>query len=454
MQVDKEEWVVMNHRVCNSPLASLIAAVLCSFCLPITRCAHAQGYYRDNSYFPESSIERPGDCGVCAHTHLQIFIGPPDSPGMNGGLGPAGGLSPAQLRQAYNLPATGGSQIIAIIDAYDNPNALADFNTFAAQFGLPQETSTSATASTNKVFQVLYGNGSKPAVDSTGGWELEEALDIEWAHAMAPNAKILLVEALDTSFPNLLNAEKTAAAYIDGNGRAVKEVSISWGGSEFSGENAYDTYFNVIGVTYFVSAGDAGSPAGYPSASPYVVSVGGTTLNTDSSGKFLSETGWSSGGGGPSRYETRPSFQSAISGTVGSVRGTPDLASAADPNTGASIYDSYPYSGQVYGWLVAGGTSWAAPSLAGIANLAATAAGAFPASSQALLTTVYSNLGTSKFRDITSGNNGYAAGAGWDFVTGVGTCLGLSGLQAGTQSGSVISGLSTSSARPTVRSSP
>ena len=408
-------------------IALTIGAVLtCGMC----SASGAQARRSGNVITPASGIEQPIDIGVRAHTHFKILVGPAGQGAVPfSGLGPAGGLSPAQLRSAYNLPSTGGSQIIAIVDAYDYPTALNDFNKFSSQFGLPQETSTNATASTNKVFQVLYQGGVKPAVDSTGGWELEEALDIEWSHAMAPGAKIVLVEAADPSFTNLLAAEDQATTYVDGNGQKVAEVSNSWGGSEFSGENTYDSHFTSTAVTYFVSAGDSGAPAEYPSASPNVISAGGTSVATNGSGAFTGETGWSSGGGGPSLYETTPSYQSGVASTVGAARGTPDISFDADPSTGVSVYDSYAYSGKVYGWLVLGGTSVSSPALAGIANLAATAAGSFPAGSVALLTNIYKNLGTSNFRDITSGNNHYAAKAGWDFVTGVGSCQGLAGLQ-------------------------
>ena len=421
--------------------ATLLAATLTSGALA------QQDIRIGNRLIPASSIERRGDRGNRAHTHVQIFVGQRHEPGMMGGLGPGGGLTPAQLRQAYNLPNSGGSQIIAIVDAYHNPNALADFNKFSAQYSLPTEQSTSATASTNKVFQILYGNNSQPAVDSTGGWELEEALDIEWAHAMAPNAKILLVEALDNSFSHLLGAIDSATNYTDGNGWTVKEISNSWGGGEFNGESTYDSHFTSSKVVNFVSAGDAGAPAEYPSASPYVVSAGGTTVFTDASGNFTSESGWSSGGGGPSAYEARPSYQNAISTKVGAARGTPDLSFDGDPNSGASVYDSYPYNSTSYGWLAVGGTSLSSPALAGIANVAAAAAGSFPAGSQVLLATIYSNLGTANFRDITTGNNGYPAGAGWDFVTGVGCCLGLAGLQSNSgPPPPVITGLNPASA--------
>ncbi len=409
--------------------------------------AHAQGIRIGNRLIPNSSIEFDRDKGVRAHSHVQILVGKPQgSVGYSGGLGPAGGLTPAQLRQTYNLPSSGGSQIIAIVDAYDDPNALADFNTFSALFGLPQETSTSSTSSTNKAFQVLYARGTRPSADSTGGWELEEALDIEWAHAMAPNAKIVLVEAASTNFTDLLAGVDAASNYIDGNGLRTMEVSNSWGGSEFSGENTYDTHFSGITAAYFCAAGDEAGIVEYPSSSPYVISAGGTAVTTNSSGAFVSEAGWSSGGGGPSAYETRPGFQNSISPIVGSWRGTPDISFDANPSTGVSEYDSYPYEGSTLGWLVIGGTSVASPSLAGIANLAATARGVFPAGSQPLLATIYSDLGTAAFRDITTGNNGHAAGAGWDYVTGVGSCLGLTGLQSTVTASFAITSLAPSSA--------
>src|SRR5579859_3802541 len=273
-------------------LHPVIAAVAAILAATLSLPARTQGVQIDNRIIPESSLQYPGDIGVRAHTHLQILAWPQRGAGFDGGLGPGGGLTPAQLRAAYSLPAAGGSQIIAIVDAYDDPNALADFNKFSAYYGLPQEPSANPAASTNKVFQALYGSGSKPATDLGGGWELEESLDIEWAHAMAPNAKIVLVEATDSTFASLLAAEDVATGYTDGNGRKVREVSNSWGGSEFSGESGYDSHFVSSNVVYFVSAGDSGAPADYPSVCPYVVSAGGTTVGTHSSGAVAGETGW------------------------------------------------------------------------------------------------------------------------------------------------------------------
>ena len=180
-------------------------------------------------------------------------------------------------------------------------------------------------------------------------------------------------------------------------------------------------------------------PQRIPTPRPTSYRQGGTTLNTDNNGNFLTETAFNSGGGGPSQYEARPFYQNVIASIVGSARGTPDISYDANTKTGVSVYDSYPYEyqGQTYilDWAVAGGTSVSSPALAGIANLAATSENGFPAGSQALLANFYTNYanfytgpGAIVFRDITSGNNGYPAMVGWDFVTGVGSCLGLPGL--------------------------
>ncbi len=239
---------------------------------------------------------------------------------------------------------------------------------------------------------------------------------------MAPNAKIVLVEAATNSFTDLFAAVDVASNYIAANG-GKGEVSMSWGGSEFSGEVSNDSHFSTSGIVYFASSGDTGGVTIYPGVSPNVVSAGGTTINRDRNSNFLSETGWSGSGGGPSTFELRPGYQASIAAIVGSKRGVPDFSFDADPNSGVSVYDSTRCQGNS-GWLVFGGTSVASPSLAGIVNLA----GAFALGSQVELSTIYSNLGTSAFRDILSGTAGsFSATTGWDFVTGVGSNQGLSG---------------------------
>ena len=295
---------------------------------------------------PDSSVEHADDHAVRAHTNHLLHVRP-DATG-----GPSG-LSPQQIWSAYQItpPATGaGSGTIAIVDAYHYGTALADFNRFSSTFGLPTEPSTNALASTNAVFQVVYASGGKPR--SNCGWAQEAALDIEWAHAMAPSAKIVLVEAASNSFSDLFQAISVANSLP-----GVQQVSMSWGGSEFASEGVYDSYFSNPQVAYFAASGDTGGLTIYPSVSPNVISAGGTTLRM-SGLTFVSESGWSDSGGGPSAYEPIAAFQSqvpSLAATLGNHRGTPDWSFDANPATGVSVYDSTRCQG-FSGWMVFGGT--------------------------------------------------------------------------------------------------
>ena len=302
---------------------------------------------------------------------------------------------------------TGGLKAIAIVNAFHYPTAGDDLETFSAHFGLPPAN-----------FQVVYASGTQPNADS--GWGLEAALDIQWAHAMAPGAKIYLVEAASNSFGDLLTAVNVASNLVAAAGGG--EVSMSWGGSEFAFQRFYDGYFTKSGVVYLAAAGDSAGTI-WPSTSPNVVSAGArrtAAMQTATCRPNLP-------GRRPAavrQYESRPSYQSAISKIVGSKRGTPDVAADADPDTGVWVYNG-PYCG---GWCIIGGTSAAAPVWAGIIN----AAGRFSASSQAELSTIYSNLGkAAAFTDITQGscgpNKGYLAKTGWDFCTGAGSGYGTLG---------------------------
>ncbi len=373
----------------------------------------AQGQGQDHApvLIPDSSVEHPEDVGLLAHTnHLIRLAGPP-----GGSSGPSG-ETPASLRAVYSIPSTGGAKTIVIVDAFHYATALNDFNVFASQFGLPVEPSTDPLNPTNKVFQVVYATGSQPRKNC--GWAQEAALDIEWAHAMAPNAKIVLVEASDNFFSSLFSAVDAGSQQP-----GASELSMSWGGSEFSSEASNDSHMVHGGTVYFASSGDTGGATIYPGVSPNVVSAGGTSVNRDRFGNFLGETGWSGSGGGPSKYEPIPSYQSVVAAIVGSQRGAPDFSFDSDPNTGVSVYDSTRCQG-LSGWLVFGGTSVASPSLAGIVNLA----GHFNTSSNAELTLIYNNLGTANFRDILSGTAGtFSCAPGWDFVTGVGSNQGTNG---------------------------
>src|SRR6266542_1871343 len=203
------------------------------------------------------------------------------------------GLSPATIKSAYGFSTSataGAGKTIAIVDAYDDPTAESDLGVFSNTFGLP------ACTTANGCFQKVDQRGGTRYPRKDAGWALEISLDVQWAHAIAPGAKILLVEADSNSFTNLLAAEDYAKTH-------AQYVSNSWGAGEFSGETIYDSHFLQNGVSFFVSAGDAGLPAEYPSSSPNVISVGGTRLQF-SSGTFADETAWSEGGGGCSIYES------------------------------------------------------------------------------------------------------------------------------------------------------
>ena len=260
----------------------------------------------------------------------------------------------------------------------------------------------------------VYASGSQPRGDT--GWGQEISLDVEWMHAIAPQANILLVEAASSNPNDLLNADTVAV----NDGATV--VSNSWGGGEFSSESSYDSYFSAPNVTFVVSAGDTGSQS-YPAESPNVVSVGGTSLYHDANYNWSGEVGWSSGGGGVSAYEAKPSYQSGLSY---SMRAGPDVAYDADPNTGYAVYDSYGSSGWgQYGGTSAGAPQWSA--LIALANQGRAALNEAPLDGPTqTLPDIYGMItgtsGTEPINDVTSGSNQVgSAGPGYDLVTGQGT---------------------------------
>jgi subtilase family serine protease len=313
------------------------------------------------------------------------------------------GYSPATIKNAYGFTTSltaGTGKTIAIVDAYNDPNAESDLNVFSSQFGLPS--CTTANGCFKKVNQ--SGGSTYPKTDP--GWSLEISLDVQWAHAIAPGAKILLVEASSSSFTNLLAAEDYARTH-------AQYVSNSWGGSEFSGEASYDSHFVQSGVSFFVSAGDAGLPAEYPSSSPNVISVGGTNLKLTGSGTISSETAWSSGGGGCSVYETATSAQKGFAtynqANCAGKRATPDISLVADPATGVSVYDSVRYQGQI-GWFRVGGTSASSPMVAASAAVN----GVLADSSYIYGTSI-------KSYDVTVGHKGAPCLVGFDLCTGRGS---------------------------------
>jgi subtilase family serine protease len=316
------------------------------------------------------------------------------------------GLSPATVKAAYHFSTSlsaGSGQTIAIVDSYDDPTAEADLGVFSTAFGLP------ACTTANGCFKKVNQTGGNKLPRANAGWALEISLDVQWAHAIAPGAKILLVEASSASTSNLMTAEDYAKAH-------AAYVSNSWGGSEFRSEASYDGHFTRTGVSVFVSSGDAGLPAEWPSASPSVISVGGTTLHFDASGNFSSETGWADGGGGCSRYENATTAQKNFAGyaqvSCGGKRATPDVSLDADPASGVSVYDSTRYNGSS-GWWVVGGTSASSPMWAARA-----------AAAGVVVDAAYVYGSSITYRDITSGNNGASCLAGFDLCSGRGSWIG------------------------------
>lgn len=274
-------------------------------------------------------------------------------------------LSPAQIITAYKFPTTdangalpGTGKIIAIVDAYDNPNIVPDLATFNSQFGIPQLASCTITSTSGPCFQKVGETSTTPPPTTyDAGWAMEISLDVEWAHAIAPGASILLVEAKTSGWGDLMKAAQYAAT-------RAQYVSMSFGGQEMSNEKTFDGAFTNTAVSFFAAAGDGGLYPEYPSVSPKVISVGGTTLNLTSTGTISSETGWASGGGGCSTIETATNAQAAYPTyaqvNCGGKRATPDVAANADPNTGGYMYTSNNYGGTT-GWFTVGGTSLSTP---------------------------------------------------------------------------------------------
>jgi len=424
---------------------------------------------------PAGSVSSPGK-GV--HTNFKIFVPAghdvssavpdytfaetPASLGCVYKVGPTyTGCNP--FNGGTNHP-TGGWGAIALVDAYDDPKAAGDLATFSANYGLPAANFTVVYA--NSSFGNLNGltascAATPPPANQNFQWDIEESLDIEWAHAMAPSAKIVLVEACSQSLPDLLFAEEVAGIEVSKAGGG--DISNSWGYPESSvgvagdgggtlTEQEDDNYlfrYYWSDITYFASAGDSGSEVLYPSASPWVVSAGGTTVNRNSAGNFVSESCWSDSGGGPSIAEawtnppTFPSlgpwadYQYTLFGGApyeAPPRYTPDISFNADPNSGVYIYDSDEGGG---GWYVIGGTSVSSPALAGIINAANNRLGQATAKgggyyTPSELNLLYAEQATyalykNAFYDVTTGTNGHPATVGYDQCTGLGSPRGYSG---------------------------
>jgi nitrate reductase NapAB chaperone NapD len=275
------------------------------------------------------------------------------------------GLSPAQVTQAYGLNAivfptstgtvtgNGAGETIALVEAYHDATLSSDLATFDQRYNLPSPSLT-----------VIDQAGSVANND----WSLEESLDVEWAHAIAPGANILVVEAASQSRQDLLNAVNTAR-YTPG----VVAVSMSWGFPETRDESSYNSYFQTpaghTAITFIASSGDYGAAGGvdWPSSSTDVVAVGGTTLAVDGSGDYLYESAWGGSGGGYSRFTAEPSYQRSVQGA--GKRSTPDVAFDGDPNTGVLVFETPPGFNHGF-WQVVGGTSLGTPAWSAIIAIA------------------------------------------------------------------------------------
>ena len=333
------------------------------------------------------------------------------------------GLGPSQIQSAYKLSGlNAGGRTVAIVDAYDDPNAASDLNTYRQAYGLP------ACTTSNGCFKKVNQNGAtSPLPAGDYGWAEEESLDLDAVSAACPTCHILLVEASSASTSALATAENSAA-----KAAGVAAISNSYGGSEASSEKSTDSSYNHPGVAITVSSGDSGYGVEYPAASQYVTAVGGTTLTQASNARGWTEAAWSGAGSGCSAYEAKPSWQP----DSGCARRTvADVSADADPNSGLGVYDTYNNCGSsstcdslieagiaqgLDGWAQVGGTSLSSPLIASVYTLAGNTGsityGSYP----------YSH--TSSLFDVTSGSNGSCggsylctAGPGYDGPTGLGT---------------------------------
>jgi hypothetical protein len=359
---------------------------------------------------------------AAAKQHAQNAFGPNAAPVGDG-------YGPSNLQSAYDLPSStaGSGQTVAVVDAYDDPNAASDLATYRSDWGLP--------ACGAGCFSKVNQNGATsplPTAAGSTGWDVEESLDIDMVSAICPLCHIILVEASAPSTADLGTSVNSAVSL------GADYVSNSYGGSESSSDPTYDTdYYKHPGVAVTASAGDSGYGVEYPAASQYVTAVGGTSLTTASNSRGWTETVWGSSSGGEgtgsgcSADDAKPTWQK----DTGCTRRTNnDVSAVADPNTGVAVYDTYSEGG----WLEVGGTSASSPIIASTFALAGTpAAGTYPSS--------YPYSHTANLFDVTSGANGTCSPAylctgevGYDGPTGLGTPDGVTAFTSGGSTGNTV----------------
>jgi subtilase family serine protease len=310
------------------------------------------------------------------------------------------GYDPSDLQAAYNLTSDSRSRgtgtTVAIVDAFDDPDAASDLSVYRAQYALPPCTISNGCFTKYKF-----------AKTTNAGWAGEESLDVDMVSAICPNCKILLVEAASPSTAALSAAEKYATA-------RANYVSNSWSGNE--GRKAYDGYYKVNGVAITAATGDSGynAVAQWPAILPSVIGVGGTDLTSITP---RVESAWGGSGSGCSKIYAKPAYQQGID-TGCADRAQSDVSADASPNTGVAVYDTF----HQRGWEVFGGTSVATPIVASVFALAGRASANDPGN-------LYAH--SSSLNDVTTGDNGNCgpplcqAGVGWDGPTGLGTPNGI-----------------------------
>ena len=325
---------------------------------------------------------------------------------MRPGATPSG-YGPSQLESAYKLPSStaGSGQTVAIVDAYNDPNAASDLAVYRTQYGLPACTVASGC------FKKVSQTGSTTSLPAkNAGWATEESLDIDMVSATCPLCHIILVEATTASNKNLGLAVDEAATL------GANAISNSYGGTDVS-DATWGKYYDHPGIAVTASAGDSGYGVSYPASSTYVTGVGGTSLKTASNSRGWTETAWSGTGSGCGKYNTKTTGQGTVT-TSCTKKAVADVSADANPSTGVAVYDSTADAGSV-GWQVYGGTSVASPIIASVYALAGSSANDNN-------NTPYAHTGS--LFDVTSGSNGSCttkvwctAGVGWDGPTGLGT---------------------------------
>jgi subtilase family serine protease len=379
-----------------------------------------------------NAVTAPGVMHCLGYTAKSTRHGSSKARYQTTGSSTGSGFTPAQLRSAYHLSATGSSSAtVAIVDAYNDPNAAADLAAYRSAYGLPACTAASGC------FKQESQTGSTSSLPSTDyGWAEEESLDLDMVSAICSGCRILLVEAASATQADLGTAENTAAATS-----GVVAISNSWGGSESSTETTDDAAFNHHGIAITASSGDGGYGAIWPAASPYVTAVGGTSLSTASNSRGWTEKVWSTSstegtGSGCSAYETQPSWQTNLHLPAGcGKRVVADVSAVADPATGVAVYDTANSCGSsswcdllislglvtgADGWVQVGGTSASSPIIASVYALAGNTSGIGNGS--------YPYSHTSSLNDVTSGSTSTCTPAylctaevGYDGPTGLGT---------------------------------